>query len=207
MQYMFYHLKIRNDYHCPTCRQPKIFFYNTLKEAYIQAYSYINNMNDTDSEMLQAGSSIWKDEWVRRNNGDKYQIIKIETNKEYELLKYYNDGKNGSLSIGEINEENIIKYMLLHIKVKTSKWCPDNIKYFISFHFTLETALYQCVQKNIGDKKDLLQNFESVWINNDNDSAEICPKGGDYYQIIEIKSDEEINLNKCCDQLKKLNYK
>ncbi|AAV50318.1 hypothetical protein [Acanthamoeba castellanii mimivirus] len=211
MKYMVYHLQIRNDFHCPTCRQPKVFFYNTLEEAYNKACNYIGNMDDFDREMLKKGSSIWIDEWIRRKNGDEYQIIKITTNKEYELLKYENEKFNLDSDVDEnsdVNEdsnvdENIIKYMLLHIKVKTSKWCPNNIKYFVSFYFTLENA---CDFADIGDKTNLLKNLESVWINKNKIDVGLCSKGGDYFQIIELESDKKINLNKCCEQLKKLKY-
>ncbi|AKI78797.1 hypothetical protein qu_45 [Acanthamoeba polyphaga mimivirus] len=211
MKYMVCHLQIRNDFHCPTCRQPKVFFYNTFEEAYNKACNYIGNMDDFDRKMLKEGSSIWIDEWIRRNNGDKYQIIKITTNKEYELLKYENeefheesDVETDAESNEELCGENIIKYMLLHIKVKTSKWCPNNIKYFVSFHFELETA---CDIVDIGDKSSLLKNLEPVWINKNKLDVGLCSKGGDYFQIIELESDKKFNLNKFCSQLKKLNYK
>lgn len=203
MKYMVYHLQIRNDFNCPTCRQPKVFFYNTLEEAYNKACGYIDNIDDFDRKMLKEGSSIWIDEWVRRNNGDKYQIIKITTDKKYELLKHYEEDLDEEID-SEIIEENTIKYMLLHIKVKTSKWCPNNIKYFVSFHFELETA---CDFVDIGDKKNILKNFEPVWINKNKIDAGLCSKGGDYFQIIELESDKKINLNKCCEQLKNLKYK
>lgn len=211
MKYMVYHLQIRNDFYCPTCRQPKVFFYNTFEEAYNKACNYIGNMDDFDRKMLKEGSSIWIDEWIRRNNGDKYQIIKITTDKKYELLKYENeefheesDAESDAESNEELYGENIIKYMLLHIKVKTSKWCPNNIKYFVSFHFELETA---CDIVDIGDKSSLLKNLEPVWINKNKLDVGLCSKGGDYFQIIELESDKKFNLNKCCSQLKNLRYK
>ncbi|AKI79767.1 hypothetical protein QJ850_gp038 [Acanthamoeba polyphaga mimivirus] len=202
MKYMVYHLQIRNDFHCPKCRQPKVFFYNSLEQAYKKACGYIDNVDDIDRKMLKMGSSIWRDEWIRRNNGDKYQIIKITTDKEYELLKYGNEKFNEEVD-ENTDGENIIKYMLLHIKVKTSKWCPDNIKYFVSFYFTLENA---CAFADIGDKKNLLKNLEPVWINKNKIDVGLCSKGGDYFQIIELEYDEKINLNKCCEQLKNLKY-
>ena len=102
-----FHLVIRNDNHCPTCRR----WYLNVKR---------------DDEKLQNDLVEWEDEWVRRRNGDKYQKINIIPNFKYDLSEWSLDS-NKHLNVN-------VTHFLLIIKINKYKWCPKNIKFYISFY-------------------------------------------------------------------------
>ena len=164
MAYMNFHLQVRNDNHCPTCRQFFITLNDTLDDA---------DRNSGCSESLRDGQSVWVDEWVRRRNGDLYQIIKVVPNELYDLSD--NDMRN---NLDNTNFSN--QYMFLHIKIRKNRCCPDNIKFYISFHETLN--------------EDELKMLEPVWIKKDE-----C--NGDHYQMIKLEPGKEMLLNSYCKYL------
>jgi hypothetical protein len=108
-----FHLVVRNDSHCPTCRM-----------WYFKVYK---------SNLQQSGNVIWVDEWVRRRNGDKYQTITIIKDKIYNLSNY-------SLESGNDIGAAAVTHAVVFISVDKSKWCPDNIVFSISFHENIEGA-------------------------------------------------------------------
>ncbi len=221
MQYVLFHLQVRNDYHCPNCKQPIILCDDTVQNIFERAMAYIDKeLESRDVDLLKDGYSIWIDEWVRRRNGDKYQIFKIKLNREYDLRNLSRDLGN-SLNNDNTDQHNLARYLLLHVRVRKLDDCPDNIIYYISFHKDLESAygdvcnktkiIYRIHDGNMDkllteDSKNTLMNLEELWINLDDSipDHEIDPEGGDYFQIIRLKQDEIINLNQCCSKLKGL---
>src|SRR5437762_10716938 len=138
IKYMFFHSVIRNDDHCPICRRYYISLHSTMNDAL--AFSSVSLEDESDICALKTNKPVWVDEWVRRNNVDKYQIIELVKNKIYNLRNYNidsgesNDSDNNDTrySLGGFN------YMLLHIHINKENWCPDNINFKISFY---ETAI------------------------------------------------------------------
>ena len=50
--------------------------------------------------------------------------------------------------------------MFLHIKIDKTKWCPDNIKYTISFHKTIESTLERSSEFiKTKNQKKVLRNY------------------------------------------------
>lgn len=208
MEYLHYHLQIRNDYHCPRCRQP-----------------FITMLNSSDNPLFTpdflTSEPEWIDEWVRRRNGDLYQYLKVIPGKIYDLSKnniandscsdthidYDNTMNNDEIINGCIDDEanDTIKYMFLHVRVRSREWCPDNIKYYISFYRTLKAVCIAAKDmKYIDDRIIELKNFNKIWINKNKTDGNIDPDGGDFYQIIKLEHNKELNLNECCTQLNEL---
>lgn len=190
MQYLYFHKIVRNDYHCPICRQSIISLHKTLDDA-------LDNARDECGSLLESGESLWVDEWIRRSNGDKYQVIKITPNEIYNLSKnLYNST--------DINQDIQIQYMLLHVHVDEKEDCPDNIKYYVSFHTMLRDACKEAASHFFDDNKKYfmpkIHNLESVWIERDNYKSDTVT--GDYYEIIKLEENKKINLNKRCSQVK-----
>jgi hypothetical protein len=177
---------------------------------------------------LSDGQSIWIDEWIRRGNGDEYQVIKVMTNKIYNLNHNLetninneepvhqevdpNQSENLNLNLNlnqsenqNLNQSEKIEYLLLRIRINKKKWCPDNIKYYISFHTTLKNACLEAqLQIQHVDKKNhcrkKLVNLEPIWIKNNSISIE-CENVTDnlinchFYKIIKLEENKEINLS------------
>ncbi len=195
MNYMFYHLKVRNDEYSTKCRQPVVFFCETWDDVYDNAKNYLLNFCEDYEKVLLGlnnNESLWIDEWVRRSNGDKYEIINIR-NSNYcdSAIKF---------SMSDIN----INFMLLHIKIRPRKLSPDNIKYNMSFHENIDNAKIKAHEnKNFKDKDNSLEQFNSVWVVKDEDNIS---HGGDYFELFELEDGEIINLRKTCLDLKKFRH-
>lgn len=160
MQYILFHKKIRNDEHCPVCRRMYITSCKTLDDAMSIGFA-LDGLDSTDIYRLKIGSTVWVDEWERRRNGDQYQILQPETNHWYSLQKYdITDGKNEEFS----NGNKTFQYMSLHIRVRPSEWCPDNILYYAAFHETLDEAV-MFVEKRIEETEERRR----LELNNDTD--------------------------------------
>lgn len=166
------HLVIRNDNHCPTCR----LWYLTT---------------GTDVTKLQSGIVTWEDEWVRRRNGDKYQTINIIPDIKYDLSEW--KLKTNS----EINVN--VSCLLLQINIDKNEWCPDNIKFYISFHENNE-GVYTKAKEKLEDEE--LENLKNgYWKQNSYDEHK-----GKFFIIIELESDKEICLNDLCSQIQPENF-
>lgn len=144
---MLFHLCIRNDDHCPTCRQPTVTFFETKEEAVEHAIKLFNHLWKEEEiaeyrERLSNGESIWIDEWVRRSNGDRIQIVKVSSNDRYKLTKKKLYGNYAGVCGAN--------YLLLQAKVNPEESCPDNITYQISLHSTLDET-YKMFPLIIGD--------------------------------------------------------
>ena len=61
--YVEINTSVRNDFPCPQCKT------HTIK--------FIKNINPTESLLNRLHRITWVDEWERRGNGDRCQIIKI----------------------------------------------------------------------------------------------------------------------------------
>jgi hypothetical protein len=213
--YLYYHKLVRNDDHCPICRRFYISIHTNKKDAISQASEDIDD--STDVLYLEKYGDVWIDEWVRRRNGDQYKVFEIELNKTYKFFtsdySYSEDGKNIEKDMKKLSIENSsIQYVLLHVDINKSEWCPYNIKYSVSFHNTLDDACEKvsdfCDKSNIEELKKLQPVWIPEWIedlNNctinttDKDMAKIKQTGnGDYYQIIKMEYDKQIYLNEYC---------
>jgi hypothetical protein len=75
---------VRNDDHCPICRRYYVSIHKTLEETYEEIVKCMTDEFKSEQlEDLKQGKSLWVDEWVRRRNGDSYQILKIIPEKIY----------------------------------------------------------------------------------------------------------------------------
>lgn len=208
--HIFIHKRVRNDDHCPICRVYFVSFHKSWEDAYNTGVNKIKSQEGWLSEEtvnealddLKKDSCCWIDEWVRRSNGDLYQIKSIAPDKvEYDLME---------INCRE-NKEKECKYMTLHIEVDKKEYCPDNIKFSVTFHKSIEdvheqkfnSVLYKYgCEENYG-KILKITKFpkvgSSMWIS-ENDSI------GHHIQIIEIKYDKEIELNSLCSQIDVKNW-
>lgn len=202
--YIYTHKRVRNDDHCPICRMSYISLHETLEEAYDRAARAIDElMTDTREYLLKHEMPVWIDEWERRRNGDQYYIFKVMENVVYDVNDTY---EKNEFEYGENGE---IQYMCLHTRVRKNEWCPDNIKFEVSFHRTLESAHNKCSNMIEYDREcneweydgdeyerntDIIKKLEPLWI-------ELNDSEGDHYQIIKIKYNTRICLNKYCDKI------
>lgn len=161
-----FHLVIRNDDHCPICRR---WYLTTTKD-----------------DKPQTGDVTWIDEWVRRRNGDKYQTINIIPDKQYDLSEWKLES-NPELNINA-------SHLLLKIRVDKNEYCPDNIKYYVSFYKTSDDA-YRGATKYL-ENTELSKLKTGYWKEYDDE-----PHIGDFFIIIKLEKDEEICLNDFCPQI------
>lgn len=184
MQYIFFHKRIRNDDHCPLCRRYYISIHENLEPVYTETSEYFTN---EVFDNLKKGKVVWVDEWVRRRNGDKYQIFKVIPEKTYDLHQWNH--------ADEINNEHKVQHMFLHVNLNKSKWCPDNINYTISFHKTLEEACIKGARflDSIADMESL-KTLQPIWQANDSNGQ----GSGDHYQIIPLECGKRLCLNDYC---------
>lgn len=194
MPYLFTHLCVRNDDHCPICRRHYISVHESLDEAYDAALQKLSNDElPEDIENLKNGDPIWIDEWVRRSNGDHYQITKIEEGEIYNLQDLY---IQHDLCANEDDEKdsNTANFMLLHINIRKEEWCPDNITVNISFYSSLDSASERVNSLLTNDKLQELLELEPVWTIQGG-------RDGDHYQIIKIENSESMYLNELYPQI------
>lgn len=219
--YALSHLKIRNDEQCPNCRQYALSFHESNQEAYEMAGK--DNLDDEelsieDLRTLKSNDYLWVDEWVRRRNGDRYQVFPIVLDKkykslsdEYESISTDLEGNAGGRASG------LPEYMLLHIKVDKDEWCPDNMIINVSMHLNQDTAFIA---------SDLDHSFKSefrggkgIWIpirtyDWYSDDEEDKPQGtigdntrkehtdkdhGEFYKLIKIELNKPFYLNDYLD--------
>lgn len=193
--YILLHKVIRNDEHCPICRKYYISFHNNKNDTLIFAKNIID---DDNLKTLENNNYLWIDEWVRRSNGDQFNIFPIKKNKAFDLAN----------SIYNTFEDPLPpKFMLLNIQVDKSLWCSDNIQFYIEFHDTVEAAFSR---SDLHDNfKDDLLNFRPVWSNIKDDYSDDIDLSkpntdnskGVFHQIIPIELNKQIYLNEYCTQI------
>ncbi|AYV82997.1 MAG: hypothetical protein Hyperionvirus3_143 [Hyperionvirus sp.] len=131
--YVLVHKRVRNDDHCPICRIYYVSIHKTVEDA--MKLLETESIESDDLTNLKKGYRVWVDEWVRRSNGDRYQIFKATANKIYDDAASLNEAEPDDEA-----KDTELGYMLLQINVKKFEYCPDNISYKISFHNTLDAA-------------------------------------------------------------------
>jgi len=159
-----HHKSVRNDDHCPICRTHTLSFHKERTQS----------------------DPLWVDEWVRRRNGDLYQTINIRLETIYDLQEYdvnHNRGVEGAAN-----------FMLLKVRIRVGRWCPDNIKYYVTFYEHKDDV-----------DKEFVGALDGVW-----EKATDAPYGntvgeydGDFYKLYEL-GDEEVNITLDCDPLFKV---
>lgn len=202
MNYVLLHKKIRNDEHCPTCRKYYISLHEDKQKAYVAASE---DIEDDDLKILKRDDYVWVDEWVRRRNGDLYQVIPLELDRIYELGEPISVMKESDMS----NEH--ARFMLLHIVVDKTQWCPENIRFMISFYSSkdknIQVDLDDSRMNNLLDLKPVLRKLKEYhwWSDSDTETSEdlaLNDAKWEYYQMIPIEPAEEIYLNGYCELLK-----
>jgi hypothetical protein len=216
--YLYFNKMVRNDWHCPECRKYYISIHKSIDDACIMASKEIR-CDDEDEDKskyinkLKRGKSVWIDEWVRRSNGDLYQILKITPNQKYDLHDPDDFDDVDLQRIDDKKNDSKIQCLLLHINIDKSEWCPDNINYYISFHNTIDDACDERLHC-LSTSEDKMK---SIWINKTIASAASAASAasvggkddmfnsskdkdsaGDYYQIIKLEYDKLICLNDYC---------
>ena len=188
MPYLLFHKQVRNDDHCPICRIYNISVHETMEEAIelVKKHPIVtgNIGEEIDMTVLPKGEVLWIDEWIRRRNGDAFQIIPVSENVQYDL------------SQREFNWESKtsgnLDFLLVHTAVNKHEYCPDNIQFDISFHSTAEIAAEQAELEL--DDENTLKDKGSVWIS-DGDVD------GDHYQIVKLVYNETVCLNSYCPNI------
>lgn len=133
VQYMAYHKRVRNDDHCPVCRTYYISFHVTLEDALEEITSELSEEEkDENTKILELGNSLWIDEWIRRSNGDLYQICGLHPKRRYDMSA-------PDLDL-ETEEEFTPSYFRLNFKLNGKECCPDNIQCFLKFYETYGEA-------------------------------------------------------------------
>lgn len=229
--YLYSHLRVRNDDHCPICRIVLISIHDSLTEASRSVGDMVYEEEDSASEdedqdeeksVICKGPSlllhklfemkdIWIDEWVRRSNGDRYCISTLTDGTQYNLSQMH---KYSS----EENEKDF-RFLLLHTQVR--EWdCPNNIQFYGSFYEKRSDAC-KALQKECNLTLEQMTKFEqseSIWLESvdnydwdeypehgieaDSDDAE-----GDHYQLVPLKIGQEIILNDFCPAIQPQNWK
>jgi hypothetical protein len=201
-RYVFFHTVVRNDDHCPVCRRHYVTFYSDFDEAVKCASQEMEEKAKPKRiERLKKGHAVWIDEWVRRSNGDRYRISNLRPEMTHQFGgEYDQDVENGEL-------KNNVSFMALHICIRRSEWCPENITFSVSFHTTIEKAcdmgkssLYSDEEdedKSIIDSVEKIRNLQPVWKPCGDDEG-----SGNHFQIIPIECNKKMYLNEHCYQLK-----
>jgi hypothetical protein len=175
--FLSYHLKVRNDDHCPICQ--------------IHTVSVHPSPEAAGGEKGGLGG-VWIDEWVRRRNGDWYEIIPVQTGVQYKL-----GGPIKEIGLGP-HQAGQVKWMVVEIEVNQALWCPDNIKVSISFHSTR----MDCAEQNPGaqlawaSKQNRMRLFDGkpVWIGS--------RTKGRHVQLVPVLGQNPIQLNDLCEQIR-----
>jgi len=191
--HLFLHKSVRNDDHCPICRKYYVTLHKNMTSALEAAKECLGEEDEYDTaehlNRLKEGQAVWIDEWVRRSNGDLYQIVKPDLDTWLDLSQEQENSK----------EAHDVKYMMLEICIDKTEWCPKNIKFEASFHTTQEQArlmlpndiydLYQTVKQDISQ----LNESDTWWVKQDG--------VGCHYQILKLEVGKRICLNTYCPQL------
>lgn len=200
--YLSLHLQVRNDDYEPLNRIFYISLHNTMQKAIDQC----KRCDSTDIPELSSGSVVWKDEWVRRQNGDKYQIFELEKMRIYDLYHYdINDDiyKNyGHCDQITKKTNSNVMYMLLQTKVRPGYLSKDKINFEISFYQTFNATFQTGLEYLDNELKNDFKNMFPVWQKERYSSyEEYSDWNGDHFQIIKVEFDQRICLNDYCPQI------
>jgi hypothetical protein len=182
-----FHKRVRNDEHCPTCRMYYLSFHDTVKSAVSDLCGKMDDIVEAENnveERLLKGSSVWIDEWVRRRNGDWYQVATITSNVNYEVAYGF---LSGLTQDNKINTN--IRYMRLQTKINKKEWCPDNIQFFVEFFASKD----EC-EKALKQKSD-------YFMEGDENEEEKDENVTSHYAIIPIQCKDTIHLNSYCPDI------
>lgn len=92
--YTLIHIEVRNDGN--SYKEITVTDFETVEEASFAGAQQINADTDEIRINLIEGKSYWVWEWVRKGNGDFYQVVQ-KMDREEELNYIYNlGGYNGS---------------------------------------------------------------------------------------------------------------
>ena len=206
MRFLTFHKKVRNDDHCPVCKRYYVSVHRTQASACGQLDT--DKFSAKQLKRLENGEAIWIDEWVRRSNGDRYQILRIVPEESYHLnnLASYCDLSSDAKDIGVCGDD--LRYMLLHVHVDKAEICPDNVILCISFYATVRIATFAATEAVTECKKSecskaeisKLSELEPVWINKNDTTTK---DSGDHYQIVKLVEGETMYLNSYCSQIRR----
>jgi hypothetical protein len=212
MPFLCHNLCIRNDDHCPNCRKYFVSIHKTKEEALTKTKKNLmvnSNYHDSKFDELCLNSSCWIDEWKRRRNGDLYNVVNIDPEKQIDLPGYFDNVDE----IEDDYDDADIKYMLLSVQIRNLKICPSNIKFAITFyekkHQIFNINLWKITTET---QRNLLSNYERIWIptnentenemNDEDDSDDISELDeidkivdGTFYQIIKLEFNKTICLH------------
>jgi hypothetical protein len=210
--YALVHQRVRNDYHCPICRRYYVSFHKSSKTAVEFAKNKITKGEDIENddlkeklEDLESVHQCWIDEWVRRRNGDWYQIKPINNGDEWNLTDFCEQN-----TVDKRDEHP--QFMMLHIQVNKKAWCPENIQFFLTFHSTIKDAEAQArdiplvLHKDSYDYKTQTLQFvtfpdvdQFIWI-------EESESVGHHIQLFSITLGDELELNSFCEHIQPENW-
>lgn len=147
--FLLVHKCVRNDNHCPTCRCYTLSLHPTRSAAIAKGVELIctsNEHSNVEAEVreLETTGSTWVDEWVRRSNGDWYQVQRVALDTVYPL-QHLTRPPWTATDVLEACDTSVpgvpdIRFLLLHIVIDRTEWCPDNIRFEVSLHATVEAA-------------------------------------------------------------------
>ena len=124
--FAYLHQRIRNDEHCPLCRQYFLKIFNDENSVTnTTKYNTIDNDNYFYTE--------WQDEWVRRRNGDQYTLQPITLNKIYDLNNFENECDFNRHTPFNLKIHKKANYLKIKIIIDKTEYCPNNILYFLTF--------------------------------------------------------------------------
>ena len=92
-------------------------------------------MNPEVLEQLSADSSCWKRCGWGRGDGDSWSICPVTVCTTL-VVRHFQD------PVGDtVEDEEIPRYLALHIKIDGGQWCPDNLLYEVRCMDTIDAAV------------------------------------------------------------------
>lgn len=224
LTHVFFHTCIRNDDHCPDCRVHTLSFHSTLEAAVNQAVSESSwkdgeDEDDDNREDLLCGECVWIGEWIRRSNGDSYQILPIRYEQTYNPLKTLSASEQkddaGTDDVSDtFDVPETTLYAFVKIEINQNKYCPDNATFKVSFHKSFELAMDEARDRYLEDSNPYYDDDERQHLEEMSDamkaervfwkpSLEVGAKEHDgiHYQIVQVSDGDIVTLNKLCQHL------
>lgn len=128
---------------------------------------------------VKGENTEWYDEWIRRRNGDRYTVQPINYGINYYLNLF------DEMDCDEISC-TMAKFMLLHIVIDKTEYCPNDVEYNVSFY---ENGKISVQYHQIPSKKDRCKLYSLRELTLIKDSRL------DYFKIIEIEYKKEIFID------------
>jgi hypothetical protein len=170
-RFALFHVQVRNDDHCPSCRRFYVSF------------------SDTPDQNLD--NFTWEDEWVRRRNGDGYISKRIKCRQKYDL----NDLSLLEKQYNNFRSTLLPKYMVIQIHVLRQEWCPENIQFYVTFFSGKKKAVKFCLNE-IG-----IESISAHHTLYQGKPLFLGKKSGVYYHVVPIKNNDTLCLNDNCLQI------